>query len=191
MISAACESKSCDPFVALLGARAPVEGRSDALHPGVHFFRSSQPAVFRKTVTFGPTLTVVAQGRKVARFGAVELSYAPCHYLVVTGETVFEGSIVEASAAEPYLCVSIDIPPDLIAKTLLAMADAKAEPMRETAPAFVAPIEPAIKNGVVRLLHAIDDPLERQIVAALILEELVFRLLRSDAASVLRRALNL
>jgi AraC-like DNA-binding protein len=177
-----------DAFTALVARHATVEGRSDALYPGVYFYRATRPARFRKALAFGPTLTLVAQGRKVARFGALQLHYAPCHYLVVTGEVSFDGEILEATPARPYLAVCVELPCDLIAKTLLALADAKVAPGVERAPAFVSPADPAIKDTVTRLLDAIDDPLERQIVTPLVLEELVFRLLRTDAAAVLRSA---
>lgn len=179
-----------DAFAALVLAHAGVEGRSDALHPGVHFYRATQPTRFHKTLAFGPTLTVVAQGRKVARFGALELEYAPCHYLVVTGEVTFDGEIVEATPAEPYLAVCIELPCDLIARTLLALSDTEVGAGGAPAPAFVSPTEPAIKDTVTRLLRAIDDPLERRMVTPLVLEELVFRLLRTDAAAVLRGAVG-
>jgi len=175
-------------FCQLLAERATVEGRNDAVHPGVYFYRVSQPMSFTKTLAFGPTLTIVAQGRKVARFGSLELSYAPCHYLVVTGEATFSGEILEASPARPYLAVCVEIPCDLIARTLLALADARVPPVRSEAPAFVSPVEPVIKDALVRFLVAIDDPLERQILAPLALEEVVFRLLCTDAAAVLRGA---
>jgi len=177
-------------FAELVGSRAEVEGVTEARFPGVRFYRVSRPATFRKTLYLGPTLTIVAQGRKVARFGSLELSYDPCRALVVTGEASCEGAIIEASHERPYLAVCLAIPSDLVAKTLLALADANAPAAEETAPAFVSVLDGAIKEGVVRLLHAIDDPIERQIVAPLVLEEIVFRLLRSDAAAVVRRAVG-
>jgi AraC-like DNA-binding protein len=154
----------------------------------VHFYRATRPLRFRKMTTFGPTLTLVAQGKKVVRLSGLELRYDAGKHLVVTGESLYEGEVVQASRERPYLAVCLDIPCELIAKTLLALADAKVVPVGETANAFVAPTEPAIQDAVTRLLHAIDDPIERQMIAPLALEELVVRLLRSDAAAVLRRA---
>jgi AraC-like DNA-binding protein len=183
--AAHCDESS---FAALIGAHASVEGRSDARHPGVYFYRATRRHHFHKALVFGPTLTLVAQGRKVARFGALELAYEPCRYLVVTGEVVFDGEILEASPSRPYLSVCIELPCDLIARTLLAMTDAKVATASDNAPAFVSPLDPQIKDTAVRFLDAIEDPLERQMVAPLVLEELVFRLLRTDAAAVLRSA---
>src|SRR5258706_7811593 len=112
---------------ALVSRHATGDGCSDALYPGVHFYRISRPVNFRKTHTKGPTFTAVVQGRKVARMSGVELFYDPCRYLVITGEAEFEGTILEASAEQPYLAVSLDIPADVVAKTLLALAEADVE----------------------------------------------------------------
>ena len=176
-----------DPFRALLAAHAHEDGRCDAVYPGVHFYRATQRIRFTNTV-FGASLALVAQGRKRVRFGELELSYAPCHYLVITGEGRYDGEILEASPEAPYLSVLIELPSDVIAKTLLALADANASPAVEQAPAFVSAVDPVVKDTVVRFVRANDEPLERRLVAPLILEELVFRLLRTDAAAVLRAA---
>jgi AraC-like DNA-binding protein len=177
-----------DPFRALLAAHAPEHGRCDTVYPGVHFYRATERFRFSNAMAFGPTLALVAQGRKLVRFGELELSYAPCHYLVVTGEGTYDGEVLEASPEAPYLSVMIELPCDVIAKTLLALADANAAPIAEPAPAFVAAVDPVVKDTVVRFVRAIDEPVERRLLAPLILEELVFRLLRTDAAAVLRTA---
>src|SRR4029453_15710764 len=84
--------------------------------------------------------------------------------------------------------VCIDIPSEVVAKTLAALADRDAIPEPEVVPAFVSRLDGAVASSVERLLRSIDDPLEREILAPLALEELVFRLLRSDPAATVRRA---
>jgi len=56
------------------------------------------------------------------------------------------------------------------------------------APAFAARIEPPLVDALCRLVTTLDDPAERQLIAPLVLSELVFRLLRSDAAATIRHA---
>jgi AraC-like DNA-binding protein len=171
---------------------AQSEGCTASLHSAVRFHRLSSPATFRKTRAFGLTLIVPVQGRKTARFSDRTLVYDPFQYLVLTGETHFDGCVVEATREKPYLGVCIDIPAELVAKTLVALADRDAVPDADdgpdAVPAFVARLDEPLAAAVRRLLEAIDDPLEREIVAPLALAELVFRLLRSDAAAVVRRA---
>lgn len=183
----------CEPseaFEQLVRDAARSDGRCDPTYPGVCFYRVTRPTRFQHVMTMVPYVSVVAQGRKVARFGALELAYAPCTYLVVMGEGMMEGEVVEASPEAPYLSISVELPCELIAKTLLALADENAVPAAEPAPAFIAPADPAIKQMIVRYVRACEDPLERRIVAPLALEELVFRLLLTNAAAVLRGAVG-
>ncbi len=179
-------------LVALVEARTPAEGCTGSAYPGLWFHRVSGPQTFRKTLAFGLTLMVAVQGRKVARFGERQLDYDPLHYLVLTGEGRFEGRVVEATADEPYLGLTLAIPAEIVAKTLVALSDHDAVPRPEPEhlPAFVARLDEPIAATLARLLRSIADPLEREMIAPLVLEELVFRLLRSDAAAVVRRAVG-
>lgn len=188
------ECEGSEAFCALVAERARAPGRCDPLFPGVHFYRATELFRARYTLGFGPHVSVVAQGRKVARFGALELAYAPCHYLVVTGDGMMESELLEASVDHPYLSITIELPCDVIAKTLLALADADASTIVPTdadpPPAFVGPVDRTIKDTIARYVRACEDPLEQRLVAPHVLEELVFRLLRGDAAAVLRGAVG-
>jgi AraC-like DNA-binding protein len=182
-------------LLAALQARATTDGVTQAAHSGVHFYRVTGPVRFRKVPIFGPRLIVAAQGRKVAKFPGGELEYDANHYLVVTGGTQLEGHVVEASADKPYLAMCIALAPEVVARTLLALSDAEpalqlADPVVPVLPAFVSPLDDAVAGGVVRLLQALDDPLECRVLAPLVLDELVFRLLRSEAASFVRSAVR-
>jgi AraC-like DNA-binding protein len=177
----------------MLSARAPTDGVTDAPYPGVHFYRASGPTRFRKVPIFGPRLIVAAQGRKIAKFPSGELPYDANHYLVVTSGTQLEGLVVEASPDKPYLALCLSLAPEVVARTLVALADAAppAAPRSATPlPAFVSPLDAPVTSAVVRLLYALEDPVESRVVAPLIVDELVFRLLRSDAAAFVRGAVR-
>ncbi len=182
-------------LLSALQARVTVDGITEAPYPGAHFYRASAPVRFRKVAIFGPRLIVAAQGRKVAKFPEGELVYDANQYLVVTGGTALEGHVVEASPDKPYLALCIALAPEVVARTLLALADAEpaskpAELPAPAVPAFVSPLDGPVASGVVRLLQAFEDPVERRVVAPLVLDELVFRLLRSDAAAFVRSAVR-
>jgi AraC-like DNA-binding protein len=174
----------------LVARGATQEGDTESAFPGLRFLRVSNPSSFRKWHAFGPMLTVVAQGRKVSSYRGVNLAYDPSRILVVTGEAEFEGKVIEATPARPFLAFCYAISPDVVAKTLLTLADEQVEPIAEPVPAFVGALDTLMLDCAVRWLRALEDPLERRVVAPLVVEELVFRLLRSDAAAAVRSAVG-
>lgn len=182
-------------MVTTLAPRATQEGVTDAPYEGVHFYRASAPVRFRKMPIFGPRVIVAAQGEKLAKVPNGELRYGSKQYLVMTGGAYLEGQVLEASAETPYLAVCITLAPEVVARTLLALADAAPAAARSAdvppdVPAFVSPLDEEVTGTVVRLLRALDDPLESRVVAPLVLDELVFRLLRTDAAAYVRGAVR-
>jgi hypothetical protein len=56
--------------------RRAVEGCSSD-EGGVLFHHATGPRVFHKNHVGGPTLTVIAQGKKVARLGDLEVTFDP------------------------------------------------------------------------------------------------------------------
>lgn len=174
----------------LVARRATSEGRTDSPYPGVHFWRRDRPGPKLRSQALTLVLAVIVQGRKVAYVGPQALTYDPLNYLVLTGETEFESEVVEASPERPYLSVGVAMPPDVVARTLLALADSDGGAGEEAAPAFVSRLDGPLVGALCRLLAAVDEPAERAVLAPLIVEEIVFRLLRSDAAALLRRAVR-
>jgi AraC-like DNA-binding protein len=136
-----------------------------------------------------PSLTVVARGKKRVTFDQLELVYDTASYIVFTGESTFDAEILDATPARPYLAATVILPVELVVKTLLALGDDTAT-TSELPPAFVGPFDAPLRDVVTRLLVAMDDPSERRIVAPLVREELVFRVLRSNAGAVVRSAVR-
>src|SRR5688572_9851896 len=95
----------------LIAAGAKQEGCTDLLSPGLRYSRYSLPTTFFKSAAPGLVLTVVAQGRKHVRWRNAEVVYDPDHYLLITGDGAFEGRILEATPAQPYLAAMVTIPP--------------------------------------------------------------------------------
>jgi AraC-like DNA-binding protein len=181
-----------DKLCELIARHARHPGPTPSSLPGLRFNRADCPSVFVPNRTPSLALAFVAQGKKVCRIGDREFHYGTESYLVFTGETQFTSSVVEASRDRPYLSISLQLPSDEIVRTLLSLGDRAAEPApaadRDAAPAFSAPIELPLVDALCRLVATLDDPTERQLIAPLVLSELVFRLLRSDAAAMIRQA---
>ena len=177
-------------FIDWIDRHAVDEGRADMPYAGLSVFRISSPTVMRKEPAFGVTLGIVAQGSKALRVDGRTLAINPANYLVVTREMQYDAAVQPESELQPFLGVSVTFPPELVAKALVALADGSDSRSSPPTPAFTAPLEAALAEPLSRLLNAVDDPVERRTLAPLAVEELVFRLLRSDAATAMRGALR-
>lgn len=159
------------------------------------FYRATCPTRYRKTEVVGPRLIVIAQGRCVTSFSSGDATFDEDHLMVVTGETVFESRVSDATPDRPYLALCLELPPDVVARTLLALFDGAPQSSPSVAveaalPAFVTPATEAVTSALARLIVATDEPLERKIVVPLAVEEIVFRLLCTEAAATIRGAVQ-
>jgi AraC-like DNA-binding protein len=151
--------------------------------PDLRFFRSDGPYQWRAGQAIAPMLGVVVQGRKQTRAGARTFVYGPGDYFVLTGEMAFEARVVEATPREPYVSLSLSVPCELVVETALELPPGDPTCASE---AWVARLDDRIADTLRRLVEAVDDADERRVLAPLVLRELVFLLLRTDAAGVLR-----
>jgi AraC-like DNA-binding protein len=151
--------------------------------PELCFYRYAHAQTCRKSATFGVTLGVVVEGSKTVRIDGEEMLADPTHLLVVTRDTAHESEL-----SAPFLGFSVGFAPERVAKALLALSDAGAASHVETVPAFVMPPDEPLVNALERLLHTLDDPLDRKLLAPLVVDEILFRLLRSDSAAAVRSA---
>ncbi|MES2952731.1 MAG: AraC family transcriptional regulator [Pseudomonadota bacterium] len=174
----------------MVAQRAQREGRTDAPYAGLRYYRFSWPIEYHKTQVLMPGLVVVLQGRKTARLRQQVLAYDALHCLILGSEAACHGTVVTANADWPYLAIHLDLPPDILVKTLIALEEVSAKPpvSPELAPHVVAPVDPRVLEAFTRLLPALDDPVDRLTIAPLVLEEIIIRLLRSPAGAALRDA---
>ena len=179
-----------DAFIEWIDRHAPDEGRGDTPYGPLTVFRISSTTVIRKEPAFGVTLGIVAQGSKTLRVHGRTLEIDPSHYLVVTREMQYDATVHPETDRGPFLGVSLTFPPELVAKATVALSDGGESPSSSRMPAFTAQLEAALAEPFSRLLNAVDDPVDRRTLAPLAVEELVFRLLRSDAAAAVRGAIR-
>lgn len=135
----------------------------------------------------GVGLCFVLQGSKELQLGSYLVSSAPGDMLVVTRGANLRA--VVAPADRPYLALSVWFDPERVARALLRLAT-RETPIGDVLPAFTMAPTVEIVATVNRLLDAAADPIDRGTFAPLILDELMFRLLRTDAAGAVRAAIG-
>ena len=74
-------------------------------------------------------------------------------------------------------------------KAFIALADTR-PPIQsaDVAETFVSPIDPKVIEAFIRLLPAVEDSGDCRLIAPLVVEEIIVRLLRSEAAAAIRGA---
>ena len=170
----------------LLDDLARDEGHTSLFAPDVCLYRFGAPGIFTKAETYGVTLGMVLQGAKSVRLGGRAFPVTPGQAIVVTRACPIETTVEEARRDRPYLGLGICFAPERVARALLALADAGGAQAPETVPAFTLDCDHNIADAVERLLRTLTDPLDRKLLAPLILDEILFRLLRTEAAAAVR-----
>jgi len=163
---------------------------SDGIHacpiPGVSLLRSSVPTM-PMPVVYEPTLCLVAQGRKQAVLGTTAYIYDAAKYLVASVDLPVMGSVIEASEAQPYLCLRLDL--DMTELSDLAMRYPAKEDDGDTSSVgiFLNETTPELLDAAARLAGLLDVPEDIEALAPLVVREILYRLLIGDGNGVIRQ----
>jgi AraC-like DNA-binding protein len=187
-----------DGLVEALSRWAPAEGRHPSPWPGLGFVRASSPSA-RFPVVYEPCLCFVAQGSKRVFLGDRVYTFDPRNYLVLGMHLPAEAEIFQASPEEPYLSLALRIDGAELSDLLVALAADPAETSdigdgeapqaaRRDAPCgiCVSRMNDRLTDALGRLLAALDDPLERRILAPLAIREILYHVLAGEQGSLLR-----
>jgi hypothetical protein len=104
-----------DPLFQLrdLAGRHFTPGRVTAIpRLSVHSRATTSPVV---AGMFPPTVCLVLQGAKSITVGDRTMRYDPAHYFIASVEVPASGCIIEASAARPYIGLTLQLDWDAIA----------------------------------------------------------------------------
>ena len=153
----------------------PEDGGKEVL-PGFFLARASRPSQSLNTV-YEPAFCFIAQGRKRALLGEEVFRYDPGHYLLFTVDLPLIFQIEKATQNEPYLGLRLDLDPSLVASVLME-ADIKIKKGDASAKAMdVHSIDANLLDAVVRLVRLAEEPASINVLAPLIVKEIIYRLL--------------
>lgn len=181
--------ETSDSLLALLAALIDDHGAGEGSHPcaieGVYLTRLSSaqapPIGFDE-----PVLCVVAQGSKRIMLNQVPHRYDPQHYFLASLALPMVGQVVDASGAQPFLGVSIELDVKAIGELMLQEGLPLPDAVDE-APATVAPMRDELLGAIVRLLRLAGKPRELTLLGPLIKREIYSYLLLSEHSGMLRR----
>lgn len=173
-----------DEIAGLIG-RFCSEGRCETPVPRLMLV-SSQIRTLPVPSVYQPLFCLVAQGAKRVVVGERIVHYSAGSYVVVSLDLPVCGEICEASQATPYLALTLQLTPALIAEVLMELA-AKAAAEADAPALGVSRATPEIADTVLRLLRLLERPDDIPFLAPMIERELIYRLMQGEQGPVLRQ----
>ncbi|KQV55751.1 MULTISPECIES: AraC family transcriptional regulator [unclassified Caulobacter] len=162
--------------IAELVARYADDDSPESAIGGLYLTRRCSPSG-RLHIDQRPSFWLVAGGRKCLTVGDEELHYGVGDCLLVALDLPATARILQASEAEPHLCVGVAINPARLAELigrLPEQASASPSGMRGVA---VNPASPELLDATLRLLRLLERPADVAAMAPLIEQEILYRLL--------------
>jgi AraC-like DNA-binding protein len=163
----------------LLAAYAPHDGGFDLPVPGLHATRYSRINTECVHTLSVPSLCVVAQGAKTVIVGQEFFEYDSTRMIVFSVALPVAAQITQASHAEPYLSLRLDLDPRKIAELVLKVYPHGLPPVQERSAVYIASADASILNAATRLMECLAQPGDAELVAPLAIDEILIRLLRS------------
>lgn len=175
-------------LVALARALALQEGYNLTALPDIRVLRSDRHLT-RTPVLYDPGIVIVCQGAKRGYFGRQVYRYDEQHYLAVAVPVPFTMES-DGSPEQPLLALYIHLDFTLAAELMLQIdrlqdASGSAEPLS----LMSSLMEATMYASVLRLLEALNQPLEARVLGPALLRELYFRVLTGEQGAALRAAL--
>lgn len=177
-----------DELIERMARALPGDGISEVF-PGFFLGRVSQPTEMLHSV-FTPAFCIIAQGSKQVLLGEEVFRYDPGHYLISTVDLPIVSQVVEASLERPYLSLRLNLDAALVAAVMMESGSEIKKGDASVKAMDVSSIDANMLDAVVRLARLLDTPNEIQVLAPLIIREIVYRLLRGEQGARLSHLLT-
>jgi AraC-like DNA-binding protein len=162
-----------------IAAYAPHDGSFDLRIRGLCASRFSRTNSECAHVLRLPSLCIIAQGAKNVIVGQEVYEYDPSRMLVFSVALPVAAQITQASHSEPYLALRLDLDPLKISELVLKVYPNGLPPVQERSAVYVTPADVSILNAATRLMDCLAQPGDVELLAPLVVDEILIRLLRS------------
>lgn len=167
---------------------SPIDGEHPVAIPSLTFWRYSAPSQAESAFS-KVALIFAAQGAKTVTAGNTSYDYDSERCLVTSIDLPVIGRVTKASPEKPYLCFSFEIDMEKVAH-LVATRDL---PPPDEAPLglgiSVGELSLDLLQAAYRLAKLLDTPKHIPVLAPLIEQEIIYRILMSSQGMRLRHAL--
>jgi AraC-like DNA-binding protein len=179
----ASTAQAGNALTAIIEPLVQQDGISQTSLPGVSLLCLSRHQM-RTPLLYEPSLTIIAQGRKMGYLGDREIYYDPGHYLVQTLPLPFECETY-GSAEAPLLGISVRLDPALLSEMVTAMGDAVQQAQTPLPMASVA-MNVGMQDAVLRLARSLHAPVECKTMGTARIRDVVFEALKGEQGQALR-----
>lgn len=166
-----------------IGALAPYDGTVELRVPGVHIARVSQTNQERMHYLQQSSLCIVAQGAKIVMIGDETYGYEAGQMALYSIDVPMAGRVTRASFSEPYLMLRIDLDAEKLAELALKVFPHDLPQPRDPRALYVGESGAHIIDAAARLLELMAQPVDAELLAPLVVDEILIRLLRSPMGS--------
>jgi AraC-like DNA-binding protein len=174
-------------IIRLIDRLAPNEGYTASMLEGVNFMRSNRPLA-RTPVLYEPSIVLVCQGCKRGFLGDEVFLYDANHYLVLSVPLPFSTE-TEATPEEPLLAITLRLDPGITADLMLTIGASSRKPFETPRGIYSTRLNDRLSQTLLRLIEALDSPLEARIVAPLVVREIFFLVLTGEQGDAMRASL--
>ena len=157
--------------------------RRETILPRVSIYVGTMPTRPLPSV-YEPSLCLVLQGAKQIMIGDRVLRYDCASYFIATIELPATGWVIEATAGQPYIAVSMKLDRDCLASLILDMPPAAEGDVSGFA---VSAVTPDLLGAWSRLLSLLDTPGDVPVLAPMHEREILYRLLGGPQGGALRQ----
>jgi len=164
----------------LIAAYAPHDGSFKLRVPGLHASRFSRINGECVHALRLPSLCIIAQGAKSVIVGQEVYEYDASRMIVFSVALPVAAQVTQASHSKPYLSFKLDLDPHKIAELVLKVFPRGVPPVQERSAVYVAPLDLSVLNAATRLMQCLAQPGDAELLAPLVVDEILIRLLRSS-----------
>ena len=164
----------------LISAYAPHDGCFELRIPGVYAIRHSRTNAELIHAMAQPALCIVAQGAKDVTLGQEVYEYDASRMLVYSVDLPVAAKITQASYSEPFLGFRLDLDPHKIAELVLKVYPHGLPRIHGSRGVYVGQVNMSIIKAAARLLELMAEPGDAELLAPLVIDEILIRLLRSS-----------
>lgn len=173
------ENATTSELARLVGVHAPYDGVFELRVPGVYAIRVSRTNTEVTHALQRSSVCITAQGAKSVMLGGNVYGYEAGQLAVYSVDVPVTAQVTRASRAEPYLNLKLDLDSQRVAELALKVYPHGLPQSHEQSALYIGQAGAPILDAATRLLDLMAESADAELLAPLVVDEILIRLLRS------------